>query len=1192
MAQITGTLDINTAPALKELNDLRAKIAGMDSSKIPVSIDTGKATAAVTSMKGQMTKAGADAGASTGGAAATSLAASMKSKLAGIDFKSMFSGAIGGGVAGLVATGTQMLTAGMKSAVNIGADYQTALQSVSAVTGLTGAGLADIGVRARELAKEFGGDAKTQLAGFQTLFSKFGVDLAKAPDAVALVTKNVNILSKASGLDAAASVEALSNAMLQFGVNAEDPARLAAESSRFINVMAASAKEGAAEIPQLTEAILAAGTTASGLGLSFEGTNAALQAMAVGGKVGSEAGIGLRNVMISMVKTTTEADGALSQMGLSSDTLAQLLTTKGLPAALDALKAGMDKLPDSAARAEASALLFGKENVASAGILINNIELMKQYETRITGTGEALVAAKANMATFSEGMSRVGAFIQDFAITAFEAVSAFVSFFTDRVAPAVLPALSAIGGYFERLWSVVKPILIGVGALFISNLIIAVTNVATAVRVAFKILADTFDSLMSAVEPLITMFTDLFGSIGGGKDMMTSFTQQLDDAVAIISKVGEVVSSLISIFISYATTGIDLLVSAVKPLVGWFVSLFTSTKDVSKATSDGLSPLQKMITFLDKLVITIDSVKAQLEAFKDVIRDFFDAWNSLDFGKAMQVLAGAGARIKKAGTDVAEAAQMKKVNDEIKKNLDQLEKDRADGAAKQKALDDAEKKRREEAAAKRKAEEEKRKAAAAAADAAKKKEGEKDKEKESELERQLKLYTKTADAVGALFDQERARVRVLEALGRITKSQGEIKLKEIEAREVDKLMAAAASLLKIKSDQLGLFVESSIKFDADETDGALRELQNKLAERAVTVRSSVAEFVKPLVIPATLKIDTNAAQDAIAGLSGTFVDAFGNINFSELLIPEDTGAKAADRIDEVTKSMAGGLTTYQQAMKDLNDVTGETASSVDKLNKAITDVFQTSFEESRRALAVAMQDLQALAFARVEFDNKTFANEKEQADAREGLEKNLAEKKSKFFETVGAASGQVGALLLTDSKAAGKAAKQLAVDTAGGLLTLYVAPLIAGFLSFLGPFAAPVAAAMIATLRGLFATAVASFDTGGPTGGARGEVRGIVHGGEWVARPDVYERNKELLDFLHRGGTVPLRAHTNNRYSDVVPIASALERMNSAIGTLASRVDRAASTTQKTQSSISLDVGFDNYLYERRRRRAAIRGLR
>ncbi len=66
--------------------------------------------------------------------------------------------------------------------------------------------------------------------------------------------------------------------------------------------MAASAKVGAAEIPQVSEAILQAGVAAKGAGLSFEETNAAIQGLAVGDKVGSEAGVAMAFFWVVVIR--------------------------------------------------------------------------------------------------------------------------------------------------------------------------------------------------------------------------------------------------------------------------------------------------------------------------------------------------------------------------------------------------------------------------------------------------------------------------------------------------------------------------------------------------------------------------------------------------------------------------------------------------------------------------------------------------------------------------------------------------------------------------------------------------------------------------------------------------------------------------------------------------------------------------
>lgn len=324
-------------------------------------------------------------------------------------------------------------------AYDVGADYQKALQSVSAVTGVTGQGLDDLGTRAQDLALKFGGSATTQLEAFQTVLSKFGPDLAKTPEALGSVAESVNVLGKAAGLDAKQSVDALSNAMLQFGVDASNPAKLAQESGRFINVLAASAKVGAAEIPQVSEAILQAGVAAKGAGLSFEETNAAIQGLAVGGKVGSEAGVALRNVIGKLIDGGKEQEAILAKVGLSYQDLGNKLTTAkedggGLAAALEMLKGGLDKITNPAEKAAAAGKLFGAENSAAAGILLDQVDNIKLFTEGVTGTSEAVTQAAINQDTLAARFDKVKAAIEVGLIKAFQSLTPVVKFVFDNFA--------------------------------------------------------------------------------------------------------------------------------------------------------------------------------------------------------------------------------------------------------------------------------------------------------------------------------------------------------------------------------------------------------------------------------------------------------------------------------------------------------------------------------------------------------------------------------------------------------------------------------------------------------------------------------------------------------------------------------------------------------------------------------------
>lgn len=359
-------------------------------------------------------------------------------------------GLLGGALSGIAANVVGNVQQAFGAAVDAGLNYEKALQSVSAVTGVTGAGLDDLSTRAQDLALKFGGSATTQLEAFQTVLSKFGPDLAKTPEALGAVSESVNVLASAAGLNAKESVDALSNSMLQFGVDASDPAKLAAESGRFINVLAASAKVGAAEIPQVAEAILQAGVAAKGANLSFEETNAAIQQLAVGGKVGSEAGVSLRNVIGLLTKQSGPGEKALAGVGLSIKDLGETLTTQGLAATLEKLRGGIDKLGTDAEKAAFKATLFGTENAAAAGILLGGIDNIKSFTEGVTGTSEALTQAAINSDTIGVRFQTLKAAIEVGLIQAFQKLSPIVKAIFDNfdvIAPILATVTAAIFGY-------------------------------------------------------------------------------------------------------------------------------------------------------------------------------------------------------------------------------------------------------------------------------------------------------------------------------------------------------------------------------------------------------------------------------------------------------------------------------------------------------------------------------------------------------------------------------------------------------------------------------------------------------------------------------------------------------------------------------------------------------------------------
>lgn len=312
-----------------------------------------------------------------------------------------------------------------------GAAFNAQMKELEAITGVTGDALEDLGDKGRATAKAFGGDASAMLDSYKGILSRLGPDIGKNADALDLMGRNTATLSKTMGNDAVGAMDALTTSMLQFGVDLSDPMKAAQDMTTMMNVMAAGAKEGAAEVPSISDALRVAGVQAKSSKVDFVETNAAIQALAQGGKYGAEAGTALRNVLGKMAGIDVvprEAAEKLEALGVNYD----IVSDKTLP-----FTTRLRELQKAQGDATIMAQIFGVENAAAAEILLRSVEYQDQLQTKITGTNTAVEQAKIVMSGYNETMSRVKAWFTDIAIGMFD-VTSRVAPFIDGLAGSVM----------------------------------------------------------------------------------------------------------------------------------------------------------------------------------------------------------------------------------------------------------------------------------------------------------------------------------------------------------------------------------------------------------------------------------------------------------------------------------------------------------------------------------------------------------------------------------------------------------------------------------------------------------------------------------------------------------------------------------------------------------------------------------
>jgi len=319
------------------------------------------------------------------------------------------------------------LTRQFEELMKPGQDFEVQMKNVQAITQQTDDEMAQLGDSARELAEQFGGDASAQLESFGAIIARFGPAIAKDQKAMASMGKSVSTLSKLMGNDAVGAMDALTTAMLQFGVDISDPQTAAAEMERMMNVMAAAGNEGASEVADTSEALKQAGVLARQANVSFEETNAALQSLAQGGRIGSEAGVSLRNVLSKMGGIDIiprKAREKLKELGINYD----IVSDKTLP-----FTARLKELKKAQGDATLIAQIFGVENAAAANILLDSIEAQQEMTQAITATNAAYESADIIMSSQIERQSRMSAWLNDLKIGFF------------NVAGSITPFVSGLG---------------------------------------------------------------------------------------------------------------------------------------------------------------------------------------------------------------------------------------------------------------------------------------------------------------------------------------------------------------------------------------------------------------------------------------------------------------------------------------------------------------------------------------------------------------------------------------------------------------------------------------------------------------------------------------------------------------------------------------------------------------------------
>lgn len=368
---------------------------------------------------------------------------------------------------------------GLTSLNDPGIKLSSSLSDLSAITGTTGAKLKEIEGYARENAKTFGGSAAESTESYKLILSKLTPEIAKVPSALKAMGKEASITSKLMGGDTVAATEVLTTALNQYQISMTDPIKAAKEMARMNNIMAASAKEGSAELPQIAQALEQGGLAAKTAGVHFEEANAFIQVLDKGSKKGAEGGVALRNVLATLsegrfLPKDTKAELAAAGVDINK------LTDKSVSLA-DRLKPLKVIMSDQALITK----LFGKENSNAAIAMISGIGEAERLTKAVTGTNTAYEQAAIIMESPLEKNKRLQSQIDDFKITLFNGTNGWLGYAnvignTTRDFSNLMPIFQGAGTVFSTLTSATK-----MQALW-TGIVSGATSLWTGVQAAFN----------------------------------------------------------------------------------------------------------------------------------------------------------------------------------------------------------------------------------------------------------------------------------------------------------------------------------------------------------------------------------------------------------------------------------------------------------------------------------------------------------------------------------------------------------------------------------------------------------------------------------------------------------------------------------------------------------------------------------
>jgi TP901 family phage tail tape measure protein len=273
-------------------------------------------------------------------------------------------------------------------AVRAAADFHDAIFDITAVTGPAGASTQQISDILDGLVQKFpvtGAQAGKALESI----AQFGFGAEKQLKNISDAAIGLQI---ATGTDLNTTVSALTATLNQFGLEAQETARVS-------NILAAAQFNSAASVSDLKEALKFAGPTAKLFDKDLESTVGVLSLFRDAGLSASQAGTVFRGALVALAKGTRDGEDALKNYGLTLEDLNP--QTKSYTEIIEAFKGQTISGADAVK-------IFGTEAASFADIINKGTGVLESRIAQVTATSAAEDAAAQKSQKWSVVLDNLG----------------------------------------------------------------------------------------------------------------------------------------------------------------------------------------------------------------------------------------------------------------------------------------------------------------------------------------------------------------------------------------------------------------------------------------------------------------------------------------------------------------------------------------------------------------------------------------------------------------------------------------------------------------------------------------------------------------------------------------------------------------------------------------------------------------